>query len=65
MKIVVDDSTDRVLGMHMVGGDAGEVMQGYAAAMQCGITKAQLDRTTGIHPTGAEEFVTMREVTRR
>jgi glutathione reductase (NADPH) len=49
----------------MVGGDAGEVMQGYAAAMQCGISKAQLDRTIGIHPTGAEEFLTMREVTRR
>lgn len=65
MKIVVDDASDRVLGMHMVGADAGEVIQGFAAAMQAGITKAQLDRTVGIHPTGAEEFVTMREVSRR
>ena len=65
MKIVVDDATDRVLGMHMVGGDAGEVIQGFAVAMQCGVTKSQLDRTIGIHPTGAEEFVTMRDVARR
>ncbi|MFM9915861.1 MAG: glutathione-disulfide reductase, partial [Rhizobacter sp.] len=65
MKIVVDDASDRVLGMHMVGADAGEVIQGFAAAMQAGVTKAQLDRTIGIHPTGAEEFVTMREVARR
>lgn len=65
MKIVVDDVTDRVLGMHMVGADAGEVIQGFAAALQAGVTKAQLDRTVGIHPTGAEEFVTMREIARR
>lgn len=65
MKIVVDDATDRVLGMHMVGADAGEVIQGFAAALQAGVTKAQLDRTVGIHPTGAEEFVTMREFARR
>ncbi len=65
MKIVVDDASDRVLGMHMVGADAGEVIQGFAAALQAGLTKAQLDRTIGIHPTGAEEFVTMREVSRR
>ncbi len=65
MKIVVDDASDRVLGMHMVGGDAGEVIQGFAAALQAGVTKAQLDRTVGIHPTGAEEFVTMREIARR
>ena len=51
--------------MHMVGADAGEVIQGFASAMQAGLTKAQLDRTIGIHPTGAEEFVTMREVARR
>jgi glutathione reductase (NADPH) len=61
MKIVVDDTTDRVVGMHMVGGDAGEVIQGFAVAVQVGITKAQLDRTIGIHPTAAEEFVTMRD----
>ncbi|OYT99171.1 MAG: glutathione-disulfide reductase [Burkholderiales bacterium PBB1] len=65
MKIVVDDASDRVLGMHMVGADAGEVVQGFAVALQAGLTKAQLDRTVGIHPTAAEEFVTMREVTRR
>ncbi len=61
MKIVVDGGSDRVLGMHMVGYDAGEVVQGFAVAVQCGITKAQLDRTIGIHPTAAEEFVTMRD----
>jgi glutathione reductase (NADPH) len=61
MKIIVDGITDRVLGMHMVGADAGEIVQGFAAAMQCGVTKAQLDSTLGIHPTAAEEFVTMRK----
>jgi glutathione reductase (NADPH) len=60
MKLVVDAESDRVLGVHMVGADAGEVMQGFAVAMQCGVTKAQFDATIGIHPTGAEEFVTMR-----
>lgn len=60
MKIVVNDADDRVLGMHMVGADAGEIIQGFAAAMVAGITKAQLDSTLGIHPTAAEEFVTMR-----
>jgi glutathione reductase (NADPH) len=44
----------------MVGGDAGEVIQGFAVALQCGATKAQFDTTIGIHPTSAEEFVTMR-----
>lgn len=60
MKIIVDTASDRVLGMHMVGMEAGEIIQGFAAAMQCGVTKAQLDSTVGIHPTAAEEFVTMR-----
>lgn len=60
MKVIVQRSTDRVLGMHMVGDDAPEIMQGFAAAMKCGLTKAHLDRTVGIHPTAAEEFVTMR-----
>ena len=64
MKIVVDAATDRVLGMHMVGSDAGEVIQGFAVAVQAGLTKAQVDRTIGIHPTVAEEFVTMREPAR-
>ncbi|MBX9811388.1 MAG: glutathione-disulfide reductase [Burkholderiales bacterium] len=61
MKLVVDRKTDRVLGAHMVGADAGEVIQGFAVALKCGATKAQFDATVGIHPTGAEEFVTMRE----
>ena len=64
MKVIVDTASDRVLGMHMVGPDAGEVIQGFAAAMNCGLTKRQLDSTLGIHPTLAEEFVTMRTSTR-
>ena len=60
MKLVVDRATDRVLGCHMVGPDAGEVIQGFAVALNCGATKAQFDSTIGIHPTAAEEFVTMR-----
>jgi glutathione reductase (NADPH) len=61
LKLVVDANSDRVLGLHMVGPDAGEVVQGFAVAMNCGATKAQFDATIGIHPTLAEEFVTMRE----
>jgi glutathione reductase (NADPH) len=61
MKLVVDRATDRVLGCHMVGADAGEIVQGLAIALHCGATKAQFDATIGIHPTAAEEFVTMRE----
>ncbi|HWP58145.1 MAG TPA: glutathione-disulfide reductase [Candidatus Acidoferrales bacterium] len=61
MKLVVDRQTDRVLGCHMVGADAGEIIQGLAIALNCGATKAQFDATIGIHPTAAEEFVTMRE----
>jgi glutathione reductase (NADPH) len=60
MKLVVDQTTDRVLGCHMVGPDAGEIIQGLAVALNCGATKAQFDATIGIHPTAAEEFVTMR-----
>lgn len=60
MKLVVDRSTDRVLGCHMVGPEAGEIIQGLAIALNCGATKAQFDATVGIHPTAAEEFVTMR-----
>ena len=60
MKLVVDQTTDRVLGCHMVGADAGEITQGFAVALNCGATKAQLDMTVGIHPSSAEEFVTMR-----
>ena len=61
MKLVVDDASDRVVGLHMVGADAGETVQGFAVAMKAGATKAQFDATIGIHPTAAEEFVTMRE----
>ena len=61
MKLVVDDASDRVVGLHMVGSDAGETVQGFAVAMKAGATKAQFDATIGIHPTAAEEFVTMRE----
>ncbi len=61
MKLVVDDQTDKVLGAHMVGPDAGEITQGLAVAIKAGATKAQFDATIGIHPTSAEEFVTMRE----
>lgn len=61
MKLVVDDESDRVLGAHMVGPDAGEITQGLAVAIKAGATKAQFDSTLGIHPTSAEEFVTMRE----
>ncbi|MFC5520686.1 glutathione-disulfide reductase [Polaromonas jejuensis] len=61
MKLLVDDATDRVVGLHMVGADAGEVVQGFAVAMKAGATKALFDSTIGIHPTAAEEFVTMRE----
>ncbi len=61
MKLVVDKATDKVVGAHMVGDDAGEIIQGIAVAIKAGATKAIFDETIGIHPTAAEEFVTMRE----
>ncbi len=61
MKLIVDPQTDRVVGAHMMGPDAAEIMQGLGIAMKCGATKAQFDATIGIHPSAAEEFVTMRE----
>ena len=61
MKLIVDTASDRVVGAHMVGPDAGEIMQGIAIAMRAGATKKIFDTTIGIHPTSAEEFVTMRE----
>ena len=61
MKILVDRDTDRVLGVHMVGPEAGEIIQGVAIALKAGATKAVFDQTIGIHPTLAEELVTMRE----
>jgi glutathione reductase (NADPH) len=61
MKLVVETKTDRVVGLHMVGAEAGEIVQGFAVALKAGATKAVFDSTIGIHPTAAEEFVTMRE----
>ncbi|HEU4646510.1 MAG TPA: glutathione-disulfide reductase [Burkholderiales bacterium] len=61
MKLVVDAASQRVLGAHMIGPDAGEIIQGVAIAVKLGATKAQFDATVGIHPTAAEEFVTMRQ----
>ena len=61
MKLVVERSSQRVLGLHMVGHEAGEIVQGFAVALRAGLSKAQFDETIGIHPTAAEEFVTMRE----
>jgi glutathione reductase (NADPH) len=60
MKLVVERASGRVVGCHMMGAEAGEIIQGLAVALKCGATKAQFDATIGIHPTAAEEFVTMR-----
>lgn len=64
MKLVVDAQTDRVLGCHMVGPEAGEIVQGLAVAIKAGATKQVFDDTIGVHPTSAEEFVTLRSQTR-
>ncbi len=61
MKLIVDTASERVVGVHMMGPDAGEIIQGIAIALKAGATKATFDATIGIHPTAAEEFVTMRE----
>ena len=61
MKLIVDGKTDVVVGCHMMGMDAPEIIQGLGVALKCGATKAQFDATVGIHPSAAEEFVTMRE----
>lgn len=60
MKLIVDDATNKVVGAHMMGPDSGEIMQGVGIAVKVGATKADFDATIGIHPTAAEEFVTMR-----
>jgi len=60
IKLIVDRATDKVIGLHLVAADAGEIVQGLSVAINCGATKADFDRTIGIHPTLAEEFVTMR-----
>ena len=64
MKLLVDGDSDRVVAAHMVGPEAGEIVQGLSVAINAGATKADFDRTVGIHPTAAEEFVTMREAVR-
>lgn len=61
MKLIVDKASDRVVGAHMVGADAGEIIQGLGIALKCGATKAQFDATVAVHPTAAEEYVTMRD----
>ena len=61
MKLIVDKETDKILGAHMMGADAPEIIQGIGIAVKAGATKADFDATIGIHPTAAEEFVTMRE----
>ena len=60
MKLIVDKASDKVVGMHMVGDEAGEIIQGFAVAMKAGATKGVLDSSVGRHPAAAEEFVTMR-----
>ncbi|WP_300720031.1 glutathione-disulfide reductase [Pseudomonas sp.] len=65
MKLVVDADTDKVLGCHMVGPEAGEIVQGLAIALKAGATKQHFDETIGVHPTAAEEFVTMRTPAKR
>ena len=65
MKLVVDGKSERVLGCHMLGADAPEIIQGLAIAVKCGASKRVFDQTVGIHPSAAEEFVTMRVKTRR
>jgi glutathione reductase (NADPH) len=60
MKLIVNTANDKVIGVHMLGADAAEIIQGIAIAVKAGATKADFDATIGIHPTAAEEFVTMR-----
>ena len=64
MKLIVNTENDKVVGAHMVGPDAGESIQGIAIALKAGATKKNFDQTIGIHPTSAEEWVTMREPVR-
>jgi glutathione reductase (NADPH) len=62
MKLIVERAAGRVVGCHMLGMDAAEIIQGFAVAIKCGATKAQFDATVGIHPSAAEEFVTMKDL---
>jgi glutathione reductase (NADPH) len=61
MKLIVDRESDKVIGCHVLGADAAEIVQMAAIAMRLGATKADFDTTMGLHPSAAEEFVTMRE----
>jgi glutathione reductase (NADPH) len=61
MKLIVERTGRKVVGLHVVGPDAPEIVQGFAVAVKCGLTKEQFDATIGIHPTAAEELVTMRQ----
>ena len=61
MKMIIEQGSQRVLGIHMIGPDSGEIIQGFSLAVKCGLTKQDLDSVIGIHPTAAEEFVTMRQ----
>ncbi|CAG9463029.1 unnamed protein product [Pedinophyceae sp. YPF-701] len=65
MKLVVDAKTDKVVGVHMVGHGSSEIVQGFAVVVKAGVTKTVMDSTVGIHPSSAEEFVTMRSVSRQ
>ncbi|KAI3806035.1 hypothetical protein L1987_21925 [Smallanthus sonchifolius] len=65
MKLIVSAKTDQVIGLHMCGEESAEIVQGFAVAIKAGLTKAQFDSTVGVHPTSAEEFVTMRTPTRK
>jgi len=65
IKVIVDDATDRVLGVHMLGDDSPEIIQALAVAVTMGATKDDLDKTIAVHPTTAEELVLLREVSRR
>jgi glutathione reductase (NADPH) len=65
MKLLVDAASDRVRSVHMIGADAPEIVQSLAVALRAGATKADFDRTIAMHPTAAEEFVLMREPSRR
>ena len=65
MKLLADANTGKVLGLHMIGADAPEIIQSLAVALSCGATKADFDRTIALHPSAAEEFVLMREPARR
>ena len=64
MKLIVEDASDKVVGVHMMGPDCGEIMQGIAIAVKMGATKADFDRTVAVHPTMSEEIVTMKNPVR-